>query len=345
MPYNIALDQVDCFDPMFVNDPHEADEIQREECEEDLANLIADGIQKSRLLDQVILASAKPFAGQESIVGNLWDFISTAFRTAIRFVGDTAKWLAKRIKSVVNFRQKQKKFRDKKFETLSSIWNGMRSEQRVQANSLFKDISMEYTPSFDAYQALCKDFAILIRSLDENVSTFVSKDISIFGEESAEGKTSPSWVTNMFEDSNSREALLTFGIRFSEGNFEHNSPFKTMPMSTLGDLGYQSIESVRIVHTEYIQNCWKNLRIIIGLKERFERFERELTDKQREMKREVTKVDRKDVAVACKNVLSSAALAGRLTSYLLSIEEAMDVRRGWLIDRAIKACTEATGNQ
>lgn len=341
MPYTLALDCVDCVDPEFMDDPV-ADEIEREDSEQNLAQLLSDACYKSKLLDQVIIASMSPSAAQEGLVGNLWDFIATAFRTAIRFVGDTAKWLAKRIKSVVNFRLKQKKFRDKKFETLSSIWNGMRSDQRAKANDLFKGISMEYTPSFDAYCALCKDFAVLIRSVDENVSTFVSKDIAIFGEESGEGKNAPSWVTNMFDDTNSREALLAFGIRFNEGNFEHQSPFKTMPSMSLGDLGYQSIDLVRIIHTEYIQNCWKNLRIIVGLKDRFERFERELNDKQREMKREVAKVDRKDVAVACKNVISSAALAGRLTSYLLSIEEAMDVRRGWLIDRAIKACGESS---
>lgn len=342
MPYNLALDPVDCCDPLFLDDSV-TDEIEREDSEKDLAQLLSDGILKSKLLDQIIFASTMPNAAQEGLLGNLWDFIATAFRTAIRFVGDTAKWLAKRIKSVVNFRLKQKKFRDKKFETLSSIWNGMRSEQRATANERFKTIGMEYTPSFERYQAMCQDFAVLIRSLDENVSTFVSKDISIFGEESGSGKSSPTWVTNMFEDANSREALLSFGIRFTEGNFEHNSPFKTMQAMNLGDLGYLSIDMVRIVHTAYLQNCWKNLKIIVGLKDRFERFERELNDKQREMKREVTKVDRKDVAVACKNVISSAALAGRLTSYLLAIEEAMDVRRGWLIDRAIKACGEATG--
>ena len=84
--------------------------------------------------------------------------------------------------------------------------------------------------------------------------------------------------------------------------------------------------------------------MILDLKRNFEKFERQFEDRARDLKKSVTKLDKKDIAASTKSVSTSVVLAGRLTAYITQVEEALDTRRGWLIDAGIRACGMSADN-
>lgn len=293
-----------------------------------------------KLIDDIAqeVEDTEKAGGTEGLISSLADFVATILRTTKRIVQDVASWMTKKIKSIVNFRKRQKKFRDAKYEQLRTIWAGLSSERKQEAITKFTAHKVDFCPSFDTYRKMCQEFSLLLDAIASATQTYISQDIQIFGQQKADGKITPQWIVELYQEKQSREALTSFGITFDENAFQYRSPFVSMPSMTLADLGYHSPDVVAIINSDYQTNCWRKLYIILNLKETFERFERQLDDKSREIKRQMDKTNRKDLVASCKSVTLSVSLAGKLTAYITQVEEALDTRRGWLIDAALKAC-------
>ena len=339
MSYDITLKRIDLFE----EDDYLMEDLVRDE-QVAQAKLVCFAEDAAMLLDRCLMFDRYPHLGKEDgFFSSIADFVATIFRTAVRVVSDTADWLSKKIKSIVNLRKKKKEFRDKNFAKFMSLYNSLDNYKRTQAQAKFAAITMEHLPPFKTYQRMCRGFAELIVALDRQVGMYTSKDIQEFGVEGANKKTTPTWLIKLYDDPQAREALQQFGLRYEEANFVYHSAFNNFPEAKMSDLGYENLDYVRVVNQDYLQFCWARLHSVVNLRERFENFERELKDKEREMKKHIASADKKAMVGSCKNVMSSAVLASKLTSYLTQIEEALDTRRGWVINTAIRACVESLG--
>lgn len=344
--YDIALEPL-------VEDFEKEEEKKRQEEEaenatkEMLIKMLSYGNETTSYLDDILTGLEnhdEKSPATEGIFGSIWDFVTTMVRTAIKFVTNTANWLTAKIKSIVNFRKRQKRYRDKKFETLTAIYNGLTADRRQKANERFAKYKIDYTPSFETYRKMCLAFGTVIKIMDDQINVYVTRDVAIFGAESSNTKTIPSWVTGLYDETTSREALLLMGIKYEDNQFIYKSPFTTLPSMTLGDLGYVNLSTIRLCNSDYQSNCWRNIVAVSSLRQRFLKCEEQLRTRYRELKRDIAKVDRKDITKATKNVIQSSTLAGRLASYLLTTDEALDVRRGWLIDAGLRACGDGVSH-
>lgn len=295
------------------------------------------------LLDQILyntdIQKEESVPGTEGFFGSIGDFFVTILRVTKRVIQDTASWISKKVKSIFNFRAKQKKYRDQRFEQFKNLHNALTPDKRAEATQRFLRFNIDYTPSFEVYQKMCSAFNTLILEINKATNEYIEQDIRIFGQKKEDGDLIPAWVRRLFDTPVSRDALALFGIRFEDKNFVYHSPFVTLPTLDLASLGYTDLNHVAMVNHHYQNYCWTKMRDIVELRRTFEKHERNFEDRAREMKSQgVNKLDKKDLAASCKSVSSSITLAARLVSYVTQVEEALDTRRGWLIDAGLRAC-------
>lgn len=276
---------------------------------------------------------------EDGIIGSIWNFICTVVSTVTNFITGTVNWISKRIASLVSIRKAQKKLRDKKYKTLTDLYGAMSNDQREAADKRFASYKLEHLPSHEAYIGMCDAFAHFTKKLNVQLNIYITQDVAIFGQEIENSETIPSWVRAMFDDANTRECFNRFGIFFEEKNFIYKSPFVNLPSMTLGNLGYTTIDHVAGVNRAYGSQCWAQLPSIQNLKEKMETCSATIKRKKSEMRSDLAKVDKKEIVKSAKFVMVTATLVGRLVAYLLTIDESLDVRRGWLLDAAIRACS------
>lgn len=293
-----------------------------------------------RGMNEILYMNKFPVSAQEGLLGTVYDFIVTIIRNVARFIEKVINWFTTKIKSIVNVRLKVKKHNDALYDQYKSLWNGLSGVQKTKAVSLFRELQIDNTPSFDRFSYMCQKFDAVTTYINTVVDQYTTQEVALFGAQT-EIKLHPDWLKPELI------AMLTeaFNVRFVDGTFEYDSPFKLMATNTLDGLGYATLDTVSIVHKNYTELVFRNLRVVTGLKERFVKYQNALSDKARELKRINTTNDKSDFAAASKNLVTSIALSTKLTGIMTNIEESLDVRRGWLIRKAIEACTKAISEQ
>ncbi len=331
MSYDLALTRL-------IDDQEVEEDIKEEQVA--YAKLMVFSDDALRLFDEALMLDNYPeLAASEGFFSSIKDFVVTIITTAINVVTGVASWITKRIKSLISFRKKKKEMRDQQYHKLVSILNSMSATDREAVQNRFTSYTIQYMPSLDQYLHMCRSFSHVLMMIDQQVEQYVSKDISLFGTEKAQGQTVPTWILQLYEDPTTREALLLFGIKFQQNAFERQSAYNTMPSMTFGALGYENIASLSQVHLAYNKDVWPKLRILLGLQDRFESFEKQLKEKKREFAAAGTgKMDKESCVASCKNVIKSSKEAAKLISFLSMDEEALDTRRAWLFEHALRAC-------
>lgn len=277
---------------------------------------------------------------REGLLGTIYDFASTIIRNVCRFVEKIINWFTTKIKSIINFRVKAKKRNDTLHDQFLSLWHGLNVQQKTTALETFRSMNIDFTPGYERFAMMCQRFTTITQFIDTVVDQYTTQEVAIFGAQT-EVKLHPDWL---------KPELLTllsetYNIRFNDGSFVYDSPFKLMDTATLNALGYTTMDTVSVIHKNYCEHVFRNLRVVTGLKERFVKYQQALVDKARELKRINTSSDKNDFAAASSNLVKSITLSTQLTGMLTSIEESLDTRRGWLIRKAIEACTKAVTNQ
>lgn len=337
MYYNLALDKVE-----------EDDITPEEESEEEQvaqAKLVCFCDSAVRLLNEELMLDLYPDTvrqsyGSEGFFSSIYDFVSTVISTAVNAVTTVATWITKKIKSLISLRKRKKQYRDQQFNRLVSILNSMNNTDRSAVQTRLMSYTINYMPSKDQYLNMCKAFQLLMRTITQQVDTYVAKDIHLFGQEKEQGQTVPSWIRKLYEDPVSRECLLLFGVKFADGSFQRISIYNTLPSMTFADLGYTTLSDIAAVHQAYNQHVWPQVRTLLVLRERFEAFERDLKEKKKELAQAgASKIDKRACVTSCKNVVISSKEASKLVAYLSMDEEALDTRRAWLVEHALKACS------
>lgn len=287
-------------------------------------------------MDEVLAMNGLSDVAQEGLIGTLYDFVTTVIRSVVRFIEKIINWFTTKIKSIVNVRLKVKKHNDSLYDQYKSLWNGLSGPQKAKAIGIFRELSIDNTPSYDRFMFMCQKFDAITTYINTVVDQYTTQEVALFGAQS-EVKLHPDWLKPELI------AMLTeaFNVKFTDGTFEYDSPFKLMDTNTLGNLGYSTLDTVSLVHKNYCDLVFRNLRVVTGLKERFIKYQKALDDKARELKKINTAGDKNDFAAASKNLITSIVLSTKLTGIMTNIEESLDVRRGWLIRKAIEACTNA----
>ena len=338
MYYNLSLDKTEEYE-----DTTSSEENLEEE-QTAQAKLICFCEDAIRLLNDEMMLDKYPVSvrkayGSEGFFSSIYDFVSTIISTAVNAVSSVATWITKKIKSLISIRKHKKQYRDQQFNRFVSILNSISATDRAAVQNRLMSYSIQYMPSKDQYIQMCKGFSVLMRAITQQVDTYVAKDIHLFGMEKEAGQKAPSWILKLYEDPVSREMLLLFGIKYMDGTFQRQSVYNTMPSMTFGDLGYNSIQDIAVVHQAYNQHVWPQVRTLLVLRERFEAFERDLKEKKSQLsKAGASKIDKNACVASCKNVIISSKEASKLVAYLSLDEEALDTRRAWLVEHGLKAC-------
>lgn len=274
--------------------------------------------------------------GQEGFFGSVTDFISTCLRAVGTFVERVVSWFTGKIKHLIHNRVRAKKRNDTRYANLVTMYNSLTAQQKAQAEQKFAEFTIEHCPTQHVYLEMCDDFLKIAGYLERNVTAYVSRDISSFGAE-VEERAYPEWIIPDLV-----QVLLKFNIAIGEGEVTYSSPFSGLGRMRFTDGGY-SINSVNVIHTNYTQKVFAKLAFLQGMEKQFKALEETIKAKRREVKRTSTKEDKNIFKQATAQITSSISIAVRLSNYLCNIEEAMDVRRGWVIGSAISACTAVLG--
>lgn len=284
-------------------------------------------------MNEIIISHNYPAAATEGLISSVYDFVMTCISTVAKFIENVINWFNVKIKHLLNVRLRIKKHNDDRLNKFLSMYNGLTGQQKVEANTLFKGMSIDYCPPHAQYVAMCNDFDKITNYLASEVTAYVTRDIALFGVE-AEEATRPAWLTDTLLD-----VLMRYNIKFTDGEITYVSPFTQMSRINMGDSGY-NIEQIKEINSVYVSKVFANLRILIGLKSQFEEFKNAINKKKADAKRLASTNDKNNFARATKKISQSINYSAKVVNYLTMVEEALDTRRGWIIMKGVEACTK-----